>query len=186
MSRTRYIAQAGVIAAVYGTLTLLTIVFLGWLGWGPVQFRVSEAATVLAILTPAAIPGLTIGSVLANFYNFATTGNPLFLFDVVLGSLGTFLGAWWTWRFRRVTGVALLGPVMTNSVLVPTYLPALLRSIGLTQVPILGLSLSGNWGVLWVVFAISVAVGEAAVVYCLGWPLLIALRRTGARGLLGE
>jgi uncharacterized membrane protein len=41
MSRTRYIAQAGVIAAVYATLTLLTVQFLGALAWGPVQLRVS-------------------------------------------------------------------------------------------------------------------------------------------------
>jgi uncharacterized membrane protein len=185
VSKTRYIAQAGVIAAVYGGLTIVTILFLGGLAWGPVQLRVSEAATVLAFLTPAAVPGLTIGSVFANLYNFMTSGNPFFLFDVVLGSLGTLLGAWWTRRFRRTVWLGLLGPVISNALVVPVYLPALLKSLGLTEVPVLGLSLDGSWAILYLVFAASVAIGEAIVVYVLGLPLLLALRRTGVGELLG-
>ena len=37
------IAHVGVIAAVYAACTLLTMLFLGSLAWGPVQFRISEA-----------------------------------------------------------------------------------------------------------------------------------------------
>ncbi len=185
MSRTRSIAQAGMIAAVYGALSVITIQFLGGLAWGPVQFRVSEAVTVVAFFTPAAIPGLTIGSVVANLYAFATTGNPLSLFDVVLGSLGTLLGAWWTWRFRSKTWLGLLGPVVTNSLIVPTYLPLLLRSLGLTEIPVLGISLSGSWLPLYLSLVVSVAIGEAAVMYGLGLPLLIALRRLGLADQLG-
>ena len=186
MSRTRYIAQAGVIAAVYGALTMLTVQFLQGLAWGPVQFRVSEAFTVVAFFTPAAVPGLAIGSVAANLYSFLTTGNPVQLFDVVFGSLGTLLGAWWTWRFRKVTWLGLLGPVVTNALIVPAYLPVLLRSFGITEVPLLGLSLQGSWPVLYAVFAASIALGQAVVVYGLGWPLLAALRRLGLAGLVGS
>ncbi|MRR12868.1 QueT transporter family protein, partial [bacterium] len=56
---TRTIARAGVIAAAYAALTLLVI--QNPLGYGPVQFRLSEALTVVACFTPAAIPGLWIG-----------------------------------------------------------------------------------------------------------------------------
>lgn len=184
MRRTRYIAQAGVIAAVYGALTWLTLAFGGILAWGPVQFRVSEAATVLAVLTPAAIPGLTIGSIVANLLNPSAVW-PLSMLDVVFGSLGTLLGAVWTWRFRKTTWLALLGPVVTNALIVPAYLPVLLKGFGLTEVPLLGLSLSGQWLPLYLVFAASVALGEAAVVYLLGWPLLVALRRLGLADRLG-
>jgi hypothetical protein len=85
VSRTRYIAQAGVIAAVYGSLTWLTLAFGGVLAWGPIQFRVSEAATVLAMFTPAAIPGLAIGSVVANLFNPQALW-PFATLDVVLGT----------------------------------------------------------------------------------------------------
>ena len=98
MSRTRYITQAGVIAAVYCTLTLLTMQFLQGLAWGPVQLRVSEAFTVIAMFTPAAIPGLTIGSVIANALN-PTAVWPFAGLDVVFGSIGTLLGAAWMRRF---------------------------------------------------------------------------------------
>jgi len=185
MSRTRYIAQAGVIAAVYGALTILTVQFLQGLAWGPVQFRISEAFTVVAFFTPAALPGLAIGSVVANIYSFMTSGNPVALFDVVLGSLGTLLGAWWTWKFRKVTWLGLLGPVITNALIVPLYLPVLLRSFGITEVPLLGISLQGSWPLLYVIFVISIAVGQAVVVYGVGWPLLAALRRLGLAELIG-
>lgn len=179
MKRTRVIAQAGMIAAVYGALTLLTVQVLGFLAWGPVQLRVSEAATVVGMLTPAAIPGLTLGSVIANLYLFVTTGNPATVFDVVFGSLGTLVGAVWMWRWRRVTGLALLGPVVANALIVPAYLPVLLKSFGITEVPLMGISLDASWLSLYAIFAVAVAIGQAVVVYGLGLPLLIALRRIG-------
>jgi uncharacterized membrane protein len=186
VSRTRYVAQAGVIAAVYGVLTWLTIVFGGVLAWGPVQLRLSEVATILPLFTPAAIPGLTIGSIVANGYNYASSGNPVFLLDVVLGSLGTLLGAVWTWRFRSRTWLALLGPVVSNAVIVAAYLPILLKGIGVHDIPLFGLSLDGAWLPLYAVFVVSIALSEAVVVYGLGAPLLVALRRTAIAGLLGR
>ena len=57
----RAIARVGVIAAAYAACTLVAMLFLGSLAWGPVQFRVSEALCALALVTPAAVPGLTLG-----------------------------------------------------------------------------------------------------------------------------
>jgi uncharacterized membrane protein len=185
VSKARYIAQAGVIAAVYGSLTWVTLAFGGMLAWGPVQFRVSEAATVLALFTPASIPGLTVGSIVANLLN-PSAAFPLSLLDVVLGSFATCLGAIWTWRLRSRPLVALLGPVVTNAFIVAAYLPILLKGFGVSQVPLLGLSLDGAWLPLYGVFVVSVAVGQAVVVYGVGLPLLIALRRSGNAGLLGR
>ena len=65
-SRTTAIARTGMIAAVYAAATLVALLALQGLAWGPVQFRISEAVCVLALLTPNAIPGLTIGCALAN------------------------------------------------------------------------------------------------------------------------
>ena len=56
--KTRHIARIGMIAAVYAAFTLITILFLGSLAWGPIQFRISEALTVLALFTFDAVPGL--------------------------------------------------------------------------------------------------------------------------------
>lgn len=179
MPRSRSTAPAVKIALIYAVLTILTFQFLHILAWGPVQFRVSEAFTVVAFLTPAAIPGLAAGSVIANLLACVVTGNALLLFDVVLGSLGTLLGAWWTWRFRSRTWLGLLGPVVTNALIVPTYLPILLRSFGLTEIPEWGFFLSGNPFTVYLVLVASVGIGQAVVLYGLGWPLLLLLRRSG-------
>lgn len=179
MSRTRYIARAGVIAAVYGGLTLLVEYLPFQLGSGLVQFRVSEALTVLALFTPAAIPGLTIGSVIANALN-PTAVWPLSLLDVVFGSLGTLVGAWWMWRHRERLWLALLGPVVANALIVPAYLPVLLKGLGLYSLPLLGIDLnSGHWLSLYLFGVAAIGFSEVIVVYGLGAPLSIALKRLG-------
>lgn len=180
MSKARYVAHAGVIAAVYGAATILTGQLMGVLAWGPVQFRVSEALTVAALFTPAAIPGLTVGSVVANLYNLALGGSPLAILDVIFGSLGTLLGAAWTWRFRRRPAIALLGPVLSNALIVPAYLPLILKSLGLMgtyQIPLLGIDLQGSWVLMYLFGVVTVGIGQAVVMYALGLPLASALRR---------
>lgn len=184
MSRSRYIAQAGVIAAVYCTLTLLTVQFLQGLAWGPVQLRVSEAFTVIAMFTPAAVPGLTIGSVVANALN-PTAIWPLAGLDVVFGSLGTFLGAVWMRRFVERPAIALAGPVVANALIVPAYLPVMLAGLGFYTVPVFGVNLEGSWLAMYVFGVVAVGIGQAVVMYGVGWPLMVALKRIGISEFVG-
>ena len=177
MTRTRYIAQAGVIAAVYAAATILVMQFLNLLAIGPIQLRVSEALTVVAFFTPAAVPGLAVGSVVANLYSFALLGSPLALLDVVFGSLGTLIGAAWTWRFRGNMALGLAGPVVSNSLIVAAYLPWLVKGLGLYEVPLLGVNLEGRWLPMYLFGVVTIAIGQAVVMYGLGLPLLIALKR---------
>lgn len=166
----------------YAVLTYLVVQSPMGLGWGVVQFRLSEAVTVLACLTPAAVPGLAIGSVIANMSSVAAFGS-VGLLDVVFGSLGTLLGAAWSWRFRQRTAVALAGPVVFNALIVPAYLPVMLRAGGVTDIPFLGVSLQSSWPVVYLFGVVTVGIGQAVVVYGLGWPLLAALRRMRLPGL---
>ncbi|MDR2493505.1 MAG: QueT transporter family protein [Coriobacteriales bacterium] len=174
----RYVAHAGMIAAVYAALTILTITLLQGLAFGPVQLRLSEAACVLALLTPAAVPGLTIGCVLANLFGIALTGSgALGLLDVAFGSLATLLGAWWAWRARARVGVALLGPVVANALIVPAYLPVILAAYGFYTIPFTEISLAENYLLMYLFGAVAVGIGEALVVYGLGLPLHKLLAR---------
>lgn len=68
---TLYIVQAASVAALYAVLTILQNTFAGTASMA-VQFRVSEIMTVFALFTPAAIPGLTVGCVLANISSLST------------------------------------------------------------------------------------------------------------------
>ena len=165
----RFLTQAAMIAALYAVLTYAAAAVN--LAYGAVQFRFSEALTVLPVFTPAAIPGLAVGCFLANL------GSPLGLVDWIFGTGATLLAAVGTWMARRIQikGVPVLAPlppVIANVVLVGFELSCLSSA---------GTFALGNF--TWAAFgasALTVGIGELVICYALGLPLLLALRKTGA------
>ena len=113
-NNTKYLTQSGVIAALYVALTLLAKVF--GLDSGQIQLRLSEALCVLPVFLPAAVPGLTIGCLLANLL----CGN--IIWDVVFGTLANLLGAIGTRLLRKRPLLALLPPIVSNTIIVPFVL----------------------------------------------------------------
>ncbi|MCX8006711.1 MAG: QueT transporter family protein [Coriobacteriia bacterium] len=180
--RSRYVTQAGLIAALYAAATIPFI--QNPLTYGPVQLRLSEALTVLALFTPAAIPGLAIGCAVANGAMVAQFGASALL-DVFFGSLATFLGAVWTFRHRRRPGIALLGPVVANALIVAAYLPIVLAATGMYDQVVFGIRVDESWVWMFLFGAVTIAAGEAAVVYLVGGPLALALRLSGAARIVG-
>lgn len=177
--KSNYLARVGVIAAVYAACTLIALLFLGSLAWGPIQFRVSEALCVLALFTPAAIPGLTLGCVIANVMNIVISGTGMLgMLDVVFGSLATFAGALFTWKMRRHPLVALAGPVLANALIVPAYLPLLLQGVGFYTIPFTTISLDNSWPFMYLFGLVTTGVGEAVIMYVLGYPLARSLAKT--------
>ena len=75
----RNLVYGGIIGALYVALTLA---FLP-ISFGAIQFRISEALVILPVFTPAAIPGVFIGCLLANWLGAAA------LPDIIFGSLAT-------------------------------------------------------------------------------------------------
>lgn len=180
-ARSTHVAEAGLIAAVYAACTLVALLLLQGLAWGPVQFRISEALVVLAVLTPSAVPGLTIGCVIANLAALVVNGTgALGLLDVVFGSTATLAGALWCRTFAARPKLALLGPVAANALIVPAYLPILLQGLGFYTIPFTTISLDGAYLPMYLFGLMATGIGEAMVVYALGLPLLAALRRAKA------
>lgn len=176
------VARVALIAALYAVASLICLTVLQGLAWGPVQFRISEAVCVLALFFPEAVPGLAIGCVIANIINMLITGTgALGLFDVVFGSLATFLGALWCWRFRSRPALAIAGFVVTNALIVPAYLPIILSGLGFYVIPFTDISLEGAYVAMYLFGLVATGIGEALVMYVLGYPLYRALR-----GRLGE
>lgn len=185
-ARTQRIVRVAVIAAAYAALTLIALLFLGSLAWGPVQFRVSEALCVLALFTPEAIPGLALGCAIANVANIVLSGTGMLgMLDVVFGTLATALGAWFTWRNRRHPAIALLGPVIANALIVPAYLPLMLQGIGFYTIPFTNIALDGAYPAMYLFGLVATGAGEAVVMYVLGLPLFRALSRTSLTRMLG-
>ena len=172
------ISQAGIIAAVYAAATLVCNLVLPGLSWGPIQIRISESICALSLLTPAAIPGLTIGCVIANALNTLISGTgALGLLDVCFGSLATFFGAWLCWKFHDKGNIALIFPVVANALIVPAYLPILLQFSGFYTIPFTDISLDGYWIWMYLFGVVGIAVGEAFSVFCLGIPVKNALKK---------
>ena len=105
--------QAAMIAAIYVVLTYVFAPF----SFGEVQVRIAESLTILPLFTPAAIPGLFIGSLIGNILGGAI------LPDIIFGSLATLLGAVFTYRLRNKNKfLAPLPPIAANTVIVPFVL----------------------------------------------------------------
>lgn len=148
MKSTRFLTQAAVIGALY---VVLTIVFAP-ISYGPVQFRISEVMTVLPFLTPAAIPGLFVGCIVANIYGVAVAGSSM-LADIFFGSIATLIAAYLSRKMSKRFLVP-LPPVIVNGIIVGYELSIFFK------LPVL--STMG-----WVAF------GELVVCYALGYPLLV-------------
>ena len=114
LSNAQKVAFGGVIAALYVVLTIVANA-LG-LASGAIQVRFSEALTILPVFTATAVPGLTVGCLLANL----VTGCALW--DVVFGSLAPLTGAAGTRLLRKKPMLAWIPPVISNMVIVPIVL----------------------------------------------------------------
>lgn len=134
--------QAAMIAAIYIVLTLMLIP----LGYGPVQFRVSEALCILPYFTPAAIPGVFIGCLLSNALGGAV------ILDVIFGSLASLIGAVGSYLLRRWRWAVCIPPIVSNTLIIPWVLrfaygndqiiPYMMVTVGIGE--ILAIGVLGN------------------------------------------
>ena len=153
----RFMTQGALLAALYAVLSYMQNLLLPGSASAAIQFRVSECLNVLALFTPAAIPGLTVGCILFNL-NFAGA-LPL---DILVGSAATALATGGMYLTRRVCikGYPLLAMV----------LPALFNAL------LVGWELSFYIGGGFWLNAMYVAIGELAVMLTLGTALYYTFR----------
>ena len=113
--KTLQLTRAALIAALYVILTFLSQLF--GLASGAIQFRLSEALTCMPLFYKEAIPGLWVGCVLANLLTGCA------MWDVVFGSLATFLGAVGTYYIgRKKPALGPIFPIAANMLIVPAVL----------------------------------------------------------------
>lgn len=154
--KVKFLVQAAIIAAAYAALSYSGFAF----AYGPLQFRYSEALIAFAPLTPAAIPGLTVGCFLTNLGS-AQLG----IYDIVFGTLATLLAALFAYLFRkiRLRGLpllSLLGNVLLNAFILSGMI------VLVTNTP----------GTFWITVA-QISASELLATYALGLPLFLLTER---------
>ncbi len=107
--KTYGIVAGAVIAALYVALTYAQEALLPGTTSMAVQFRLSEALTMLCVFTPYAIPGLTVGCLLANIVSAGAL--PV---DMIMGTFASFMAAVCIYKTRHICfkGLPLLSALM--------------------------------------------------------------------------
>ena len=164
-NKSKYIASGAIMAAMYVALTYLQNFLIPNSASFAIQFRASEALCVLALFTPAAIPGLTIGCLLFNL-SFAGA-LPL---DPVVGTAATALATAAMYAARNIK--------IKNYPLLAMWMPALFNAL------LVGWELDLYIGGGFWLNAVYVAIGEAAVLLILGTLLYYALQKGTIRKYL--
>ncbi len=150
----RNLTYGAMIAALYFVLTWMSE--LAGLAYMTPQIRLGEALCVLTWFTPAAVPGLFVGCILANL----TMG--CVIWDVVFGSLATLIGAYVGSKMKKKWLVP-LPTVISNTVIVPfIIIYCYMDTVSL-----------GVYGVT----AVTVLIGEIVSAYAIGILLLLAMSK---------
>ncbi len=149
------LVRSAVIAALYVALTYVSF-FLG-LSSGVIQFRLSEALCVLPLFMPEAVVGVTLGCFIANLMTGCA------VWDIVLGSVATLIGALGAYALRRVkfSWLATLPTILANALIIPFVL----------------IFIYGEAGAYWY-FMATVGIGEIVCAGIGGTVLAITLRKT--------
>ena len=156
--RSRFLAHAAIIAALYAVLTHLQNILLPGSATWAIQMRLSEAMCVLAFFTSAAPMGLAVGCLIFNLTFAAAL--PL---DFLVGTLATYFAGkcMWLLRKQKILKLPVLGLLM----------PALWNAI------LVGWELSVYIGGGFWINALYVAIGELAVMLVPGSVLYLEMKK---------
>lgn len=163
-NNTKRLCRAGVIAALYVTLTYVFMPF----AFGPFQVRPAEALCILPLFFPEAVPALFVGCSLSNLTS------PYAFYDVLFGSLTTLLAAFGSYLVGRFIKKdffkILLGgafPVLFNAFIIPIVIVFLCDGAQGYETAFTA----------YFAFVFSLFCTESVWIYGLGTPLYFALKK---------
>ena len=148
----RLLCEAALIAAIYVILTYLCAAV--GMSSGAIQLRLSEALCVLAIFTPAAVPGVALGCFMANLLTGCA------LWDIVFGSLASLAGMLGCRALKKHPYLAPVPYALANMIVIP-FVVKLVYGVP-EALPFLFL---------------TVGIGEIISVFGFGIPLYLVLKK---------
>ena len=159
-------ARAAVIAALYALTSLVTFPIAS----GAIQFRISEAFTLLPLIFPEAIVGLFIGCAISNLLTGCA------VLDVVFGSAVTLIAAVFTYAVGRFI-VNKTAKCVTGGLF-----PVLLNAFFL---PLIWYWCYGQLEYLYILQAGFLLVSQSVSVYALGIPVYFVCYKLSEKNVRG-
>ncbi len=150
------LATTGIISAIYVALTLILMP----ISFGTFQVRISEALTILPLLIPESIIGLTLGCLISNLFGYGAI-------DVIFGTLATFLSAILTYFVGKKVKKPFLKFV------VGAFFPVIINAI---IVPLIFI-MTGSSNEIYILNFLSIFVGQFISVYLVGINLYYAVKK---------
>ncbi len=148
----RRLCEAALIAALYFILTELSAMI--GMSSGVIQLRISEALCVLAVFTPAAVPGITLGCLVANLL----TGSVVL--DIIFGSFASLVGMIGCRALKKYPCLAPIPYALANMIVIPFVVKLVY----------------GTPEALPLIF-LTVGIGEIVSVFGFGIPLYLVLQK---------
>ena len=155
---TKKIVRAGLIAGLYVVLSLLTMPIAS----GAIQFRLSEALTILPLFFAEAIPALFVGCMLSNLI----TG--CMALDIILGSVITLVASALTF----LVGKLIKGSVLR--ILLGGFFPVVLNAFFL---PILWIIIYGAIEYVYLLQVLFLLISQSISIYGVGTTLYLAIKK---------
>lgn len=156
---------AAAIGSIYAALTMV----LAPISYGALQLRISEALCIIPFFFPASAAGLFVGCIIANIMSAAG------ILDIIFGSLATLLAGICTAAIgssaRKKETMGEKAVSGWGLQIIACAMPVLFNA------PIVGIVLAYSLapGAFWegvVLFGAQVGLGEAAVMFAIGLPLI--------------
>ena len=138
--------------AMIATLYVIFVYVFAFMSFEAIQFRIAEALLIIFLFNKRLLPGLVIGTFVAN-YLFSPAG----WIDAIVGSTATL--------------VALLLMRSVPSIFLKLLMPGIANGV------FIGLMLTFLYELPFVEMFFWVFLGETVVMYVLGYPLYIALKK---------
>ena len=161
---TKIIVRAGLIAGLYVVLSLLTLPVAS----GAIQFRLSEALTILPLFFIEAVPALFVGCMLSNLITGCA------IFDIVFGSLITLVAGFFTYLCSKA--IKIIGLKIFVGGLFPVLLNALL-------LPVVWVYCYGALEYIYIIQSVILLVSQSVVIYLLGTPTYLGVRKMKENGI---
>ena len=154
---TKKLARAGVVAALYVVLSLAVLPIAS----GAIQFRPSEALTILPLFFTESIPALFIGCMLSNLITGCA------VWDIIFGSVISLVSGVLTYFVGRLLKNDII------KVLVGGIVPIILNALFLPLIWYFCYGLE----YLYILHVLFLLASQSVVIYGLGIPLYFAVKR---------